>query len=59
MHPSFIRKKMLYWQDAENPEELYIKKVMPAKLKLNMRYINEMSLATDIKVILKTIWKDS
>lgn len=42
---------------AENPEELYIKRVMPAKLKLNMRYINEMSLATDVKVILKTIGK--
>jgi lipopolysaccharide/colanic/teichoic acid biosynthesis glycosyltransferase len=42
---------------AENPEQLYIEKVMPAKLKLNMRYINEMSLATDVKVILKTIGK--
>lgn len=42
---------------AENPEEFYIKKVMPAKLKLNLRYIHEMSLATDIKVILKTIGK--
>lgn len=42
---------------AENPEDLYISKVMPAKLKLNMRYINEMSFVTDIKVILKTIRK--
>ena len=42
---------------AENPEELYITKVMPAKLKLNLRYINEMSLATDLKIILKTIGK--
>ena len=42
---------------AANPEELYISKVMPAKLKLNMRYINEMSLATDIKIIFKTIGK--
>jgi lipopolysaccharide/colanic/teichoic acid biosynthesis glycosyltransferase len=43
--------------NTENPEELYISKIMPAKLKLNMRYINEMSLATDVKVILKTIGK--
>ncbi|HTA26530.1 MAG TPA: sugar transferase [Bacteroidia bacterium] len=43
--------------NAENPEELYIKRIMPAKLKLNMRYINEMSLTTDIKIILKTIGK--
>jgi lipopolysaccharide/colanic/teichoic acid biosynthesis glycosyltransferase len=43
--------------NAENPEELYVKRIMPAKLKLNMRYINEMSLATDVKVIFKTIEK--
>lgn len=42
---------------AENPEEFYVKKVMPAKLKLNLRYINEMNLETDLKVILKTIGK--
>ncbi len=43
--------------NAENPEELYIKRIMPAKLKLNLRYINEMGLATDVKIILKTIRK--
>jgi lipopolysaccharide/colanic/teichoic acid biosynthesis glycosyltransferase len=43
--------------NAENPEELYINKVMPAKLKLNMRYINDMSFATDVGIILKTIGK--
>ena len=43
--------------NAENPEELYIKRIMPAKLKLNMRYIKEMSLGTDVKIIFKTIGK--
>ncbi len=43
--------------NAENPEELYIHRIMPAKLKLNMRYINEMGLATDMKIIFKTIGK--
>ncbi len=43
--------------NAENPHELYVKKVMPAKLKLNLRYINEMGLTTDVKVILKTLGK--
>jgi lipopolysaccharide/colanic/teichoic acid biosynthesis glycosyltransferase len=43
--------------NAQNPEELYINRIMPAKLKLNLRYINEMSLATDVRVILKTIGK--
>jgi len=43
--------------NAENPKELYIKEIMPAKLKLNMRYISQMSLITDIKIIVKTIIK--
>jgi lipopolysaccharide/colanic/teichoic acid biosynthesis glycosyltransferase len=42
---------------AENPEELYINKVMPAKLKLNMRYIQDMGIGTDMGIILKTIGK--
>ncbi|HTA84374.1 MAG TPA: sugar transferase [Bacteroidia bacterium] len=42
---------------AENPEELYVKEVMPAKLALNEKYIQEMGFATDIKIILKTIGK--
>ncbi len=40
---------------SENPEEAYIKEIMPAKLKLNLKYINEVSLVTDFKIILKTI----
>lgn len=43
--------------NAENPEELYITKIMPAKLKLNIRYIQDMGMATDIGIILKTIGK--
>ncbi len=42
---------------AENPEELYIKEVMPAKLALNEKYIQEMGFATDLKIIFKTIGK--
>ncbi len=38
-----------------NPEETYIKEVMPAKLRLNQRYIHEAGLITDIGIILKTI----
>lgn len=40
---------------SENPEQLYINEVMPAKLKLNLRYIDEQSFLTDLKIILKTI----
>lgn len=42
---------------AANAEETYVNDIMPAKLRLNMRYINEMSMLTDVKIILKTIGK--
>lgn len=42
---------------SPNPEETYITEIMPEKLRLNMRYINEVGLLTDIKLILKTIGK--
>ncbi len=40
---------------SQNPEETYIKEVMPAKLQLNLKYINEAGLGTDLKIIFKTI----
>ncbi len=40
---------------AENPEQLYIEEVMPAKLQLNLRYIREQSLLTDLKIIVRTL----
>jgi lipopolysaccharide/colanic/teichoic acid biosynthesis glycosyltransferase len=42
-------------KSSENPEEYYIKEIMPDKLKMNIRYINDRSFFKDIKVILKTI----
>jgi lipopolysaccharide/colanic/teichoic acid biosynthesis glycosyltransferase len=39
---------------AANPEEMYIDEVMPAKLKLNLKYIQEMGLVTDLKIIFRT-----
>jgi len=40
---------------SEDPEATYRNEIMPAKLALNMRYIEEMSFVTDIKIILRTI----
>ena len=40
---------------AENPESTYINEIMPAKLILNMAYINNPGIITDIKIILKTL----
>lgn len=42
---------------SENPEDTYIKTIMPAKLELNLKYINEMGLLTDLTIILRTIIK--
>lgn len=41
----------------ENPEEIYIKKIMPDKLAQNLKYIEECSLATDLKIISLTLQK--
>lgn len=42
---------------ADDPERVYIDEIMPAKLKLNLRYIQEQGLLTDVKIIIKTILK--
>ncbi|MFT5224548.1 MAG: lipopolysaccharide/colanic/teichoic acid biosynthesis glycosyltransferase [Polaribacter sp.] len=42
---------------SENPDEDYINLIMPAKLKLNLKYISEMGVLTDVKLIVKTILK--
>jgi len=41
-------------EKTSNPEEFYIKEVMPGKLRMNITYINDRSFFKDIKVILKT-----
>ena len=38
-----------------DPEKYYIETVLPAKLSLNLKYINEMSFATDLKIIFRTL----
>lgn len=42
---------------AENPEKIYIEEIMPKKLELNLKYISEQSMLTDLKIILRTIIK--
>jgi lipopolysaccharide/colanic/teichoic acid biosynthesis glycosyltransferase len=42
---------------AENPEETYVNIIMPHKLELNKKYIENNNLITDIKIILLTIKK--
>ena len=43
--------------EAENPEEFYIKTIMPDKLALNVEYIKKSNVFFDIYIIVKTILK--
>ena len=40
---------------ADNPEKVYIEEVMPRKIELNKEYIRTISLAFDIRIIIRTI----
>jgi lipopolysaccharide/colanic/teichoic acid biosynthesis glycosyltransferase len=42
---------------SENPEKSYIEEVMPAKLELNLQYIEKQDLKTDIDLIFQTLKK--
>jgi len=43
--------------ESSKPEETYIQEIMPAKLELNLKYMQEQSLLTDLKIMIKTIVK--
>lgn len=42
---------------SSNPEETYIKEIMPQKLALNRKYIQQQSFLVDIKIIFNTVLK--
>lgn len=42
-------------ESSDNPEEFYIKEIMPNKIKMNLDYLNDRSFFKDIKVILNTL----
>lgn len=42
---------------SSDPEKTYIEEIMPAKLLLNQKYITEISIITDIKIIWMTAAK--
>lgn len=43
--------------NENDPEKAYIEKIMPRKIELNKKYLSEISVMTDIKIILLTIKK--
>jgi lipopolysaccharide/colanic/teichoic acid biosynthesis glycosyltransferase len=42
---------------STDPERTYIDSVMPDKLKLNLKYIDQAGLVADVKIILRTIYR--
>lgn len=40
-----------------DPEKFYITEVMPAKLRVNLEYISNQSVAEDFRIILKTFFR--
>lgn len=46
-----------YLEGFENAEQVYLEKIMPEKLNLNLKYIEEQNFFLDLKLIFKTIGK--
>lgn len=42
---------------AADPEQTYIREIMPEKLRINLEYVRDQSLKTDVYIIFKTIFK--
>lgn len=40
---------------ADNPEEFYVKVIMPDKINMSLKYLNERSFLKDLHIIFKTI----
>jgi len=40
---------------SDNPEQTYIQEIMPDKLNLNLKYIDERSIGVDLKIMLQTL----
>ncbi len=52
-----FRKEGKIMSKSENLYEDYVKKIMPEKLKLNLKYMQEQSLWFDFRIIIRTIYK--
>ncbi len=41
-------------RSSDDPENFYLKTILPAKIELNKRYVREMSLVRDVDIIMRT-----
>jgi len=44
-------------KDKDNVEETYIKEILPIKIRLYKKYLNEINLYTDLRLIIRTLWR--
>ncbi len=43
--------------NSDKPEQLYIERILPEKLKLNLEYINKRNIYIDIVIIFRTLYR--
>lgn len=43
--------------ESDNPEKLYIEQIMPHKIELNMKYINQIGIVAYFRIIFLTLFK--
>ncbi len=51
----YFRNEAELLKGSDHPDKMYIETILPKKIALNKKYINEQNLITDFKIILKTI----
>jgi lipopolysaccharide/colanic/teichoic acid biosynthesis glycosyltransferase len=52
----FINEEKLL-KGSKNPEKIYLEQILPKKMEFYKKYIHEISILTDLKILLKTILK--
>jgi lipopolysaccharide/colanic/teichoic acid biosynthesis glycosyltransferase len=53
----FFRDEGALLAGAPDPEKKYINEILPVKLELYVRYVNERSFCGDLRIIARTIWR--
>lgn len=51
----YINESKLFPKDGRNRYKIYFSKILPKKIKLDIEYINKMSLTQDLMIVLRTV----
>ena len=52
-----IHRRVKVPGDADDPGSAYVKDILPRKLKIARSYLASRSLATDLRLVMRTAWK--